>query len=272
MIANPTNVPPPELRIVDIGDVLPHEKSDLQRSRPLIKRLRAAKFFTNPPVVAAIADGKYVLMDGANRYHSLKYLGFEHILVQVADYKTEFVELGVWQHIVSDWDITDFVQQLKEIDSIHIRSGRDSDAVAQILLREGPVYSVHAAIDSLIKRNFTLRQVVASYHHHATLYRTPLTDPTQIWSLYPAGIALVMFPAYLPQNIIEAAVHKAYLPPGISRHIIHGRALKLNYPMSKLREDLPLEQKNGRLQQWMQQKLAERTVRYYAEATYQFDE
>lgn len=271
MIANPTSAPPPKLRIVDISDVLPHETSDRQRSRPLIKRLRSAEFFTNPPVVAA-ADGKYVLMDGANRYHSLKHLGFRHILVQVADYKTEFVELDVWRHIVADWNRADFIQQLKQIDAVHIRDGQDSNAAAQILLREGPVYSIGAAADSITARSFTLRQVVAAYHHHATLYRTPLTDPAQIWPLYPTGIALVMFPAYQPQNIIDAAVHKAYLPPGVSRHIIHGRALKLNYPMRRLRENLPLEQKNQRLQQWIQQKLADRSVRYYAEATYQFDE
>lgn len=272
MIANPTSAPPPKLRIVDIGDVLPHETSDRQRSRPLIKRLRSAEFLTNPPVVAVAADDKYVLMDGANRYHSLKHLGFRHILVQIADYQTEFVELDVWRHIVSDWNSADFIRQLKQIDAVHIRDGQDSDAAAQILLREGPVYSVLAATDSVAERNSTLRQVVAAYHHHATLYRTPLTDPAQIWPLYPASIALVMFPACQPQNIIEAAVHKAYLPPGVSRHIIHGRALKLNYPMSRLRENLPLEQKNRRLQQWLQRKLADRSVRYYAEATYQFDE
>ncbi len=272
MTANPTSAPPPDLRIVHIGDVLPHETNDRQRSRPLIKRLQAAEFFTNPLVVAVIANDQYVLMDGANRYHSLKHLGFVHILVQVVDYKTEFVELGVWQHIVSDWNITDFVQQLKQIDRIHIRDGWDADAAARIRLREGPVYSVHAAMAGVIERNSILRQVVAAYHRHAALYRTSLTDPTQIWPLYPAGIALVTFPAYRPQNIIEAAVHKAYLPPGISRHIIHGRALKLNYPMSRLREESPLEQKNRHLRQWMRQKLAARGVRYYAEATYQFDE
>ena len=34
----------------------------------------------------------------------------------------------------------------------------------------------------------------------------------------------------------------------------------------------PLERKNARLLEWLQTKLANRQVRYYAEATYQFDE
>jgi len=272
MLNSSTSAPPPDLRIVDINHVLPHEKSDIQRSKPLIERIRQADYFTNPPVVAEIDDNQFVLMDGANRHNSLKHLGFPHILVQVADYNTEFIELGVWQHIVSDWESSHFIQQLERIDGIDVRDGWDSHAVAQVLLREGPVYGIHAKIDNIVQRNFTLRQVVETYHHNATLYRTPLTDPTQIWSLYPTGIALLMFPSYEPQNIIDAATNQAYLPPGVSRHIIHGRALKLNYPMSELRADLPLEQKNQHLQQWIREKLANRSVRYYAESTYQFDE
>jgi hypothetical protein len=266
------SAPPPDLQLIEVSNVLPHEKSDVQRSQPLIERIRHAQFFTNPPVVASISDNNFVLMDGANRHNSLKYLGFKHILVQVADYNTEFIELGVWQHVVSDWESNHFVQQLEHIDGIEIRDGWDSKAVAQVLLREGPVYGIHAKVDSIVERNFTLCQVVETYHHHATLYRTPLTDPTHIWSLYPSAVALVMFPTYEPQNIIDAATNQAYLPPGVSRHIIHGRALRLNYPMEKLREDLPLEQKNEYLQQWVRTKLANRSVRYYAEATYQFDE
>ncbi len=272
MNTNPISAPPPDLRIVAIDDVMPHEKSDEQRSLPLMERLRNAASYTNPPIVAEIPGGRYVLMDGANRHYSLKRLDFEHILVQVVDYNSDFVELGVWQHIVSDWVTADFVAQLESIDGIDIRDGWETSAVAQVLLHEGPVYSIHASVDNVLQRNETLRQVVEAYHHHATLYRTPLTDPTEIWSLYPSGIALVMFPGCQPQNIIEAATKRAYFPPGVSRHIIHGRALKLNYPMHKLRDDLPLKEKNRDLRQWLQQKLANRGVRYYAESTYQFDE
>jgi hypothetical protein len=272
MISSSISAPPPNLRIVEIENVLPHEKSDVQRSTPLIERIRQATYFTNPPVVAEINQDRYVLMDGANRHNSLRHLKYPHLLVQIADYDSDFIELGVWQHIVSDWDANHFIQQLENIDGIDVMDGWNSNAVAQILLREGPVYGIHAQVDSIVERNFTLRRVVETYHNNATLYRTPLTDPTQIWSLYPNAIALVMFPSYEPQNIIDAATNQAYLPPGVSRHIIHGRALKLNYPLEKLRENLPLEQKNEQLQQWMMEKLANRSVRYYAEATYQFDE
>ena len=272
MFSNPISVPPPTLRIVHVRDILPHEKSDVQRSHPLMDRIKRAEYFTNPPLVGELTDGRYVLMDGSNRHVSMIMLGFEHILTQVVDYDSDFVELGVWQHIVADWDSRQLLSALQAIDSVRIRDGWDADAVAQVLLHDGPVHSIHAATGCLAERNATLRQVVASYHNSATLYRTPLTDPGQIWSLFPSGFALVMFPSYQPQDIMDAALQRAYLPPGVSRHIIHGRALNVNYPMEKLRASLPLQEKNEIFQEWMRQQYARRSVRFYAESTFQFAE
>ncbi len=272
MFSNPISAPSPELRIVSVDAILPHEKSDVQRSQPLMKRLEKAEYFTNPPLVAELPDGRYVLMDGSNRHVSMGLLGFEHLMVQILDYDSDYVELGVWQHIVADWESQRLLQVLESIDDTDIRSGWDSSAVAQILLREGPVYSIHAVADGLAERNATLTQVVSAYHNSATLYRTPLTDPGQIWSLFPSGVALVMFPIYKPEDIIKAALLGAYLPPGVSRHIVHGRALNVNYPMERLRARLPLETKNEILQVWLREQYTARSIRYYAESTYQFAE
>ncbi len=272
MKSNPHTVPPPNLRVVRVEDVMPHEKGDIQRSQPLMERLKKAATFTNPPVVAEVPADRYVIMDGSNRHISMKELGYRHIIVQIADYDSSGVELGVWQHIIANWDAQKFLRLLDEIDHIEVKIGWDSKAVAQVLLRDGPVYSISAVVESLAARNATLRQVVESYHRNATLYRTPLTEPGLIWSMFPSGVALVMFPNYQAQDIIDAALQSAFLPPGVSRHIIHGRALNLNYPMKCLRAALPLAAKNEALQNWLRHQFAERSVRYYAEATYHFDE
>ncbi|MCY3778842.1 MAG: hypothetical protein OXG78_00910 [Chloroflexi bacterium] len=272
MFSNPISAPSPDLRIVCVDAILPHEKSDVQRSRPLMERLKKAEFFTNPPLVAELPDSRYVLMDGSNRHISMSLLGFEHILVQILDYESDYVELGVWQHVVADWESQRLLQELEAIEGTDIRTGWDSNAVAQILLRDGPVYSIHAVADGLAERNATLTRVVSAYHNSATLYRTPLSDPGQIWPLFPSGIALIMFPAYQPEDIIAAALERAFLPPGVSRHIVHGRALNVNYPMERLRAETPLEAKNDILQTWLREQYAARSIRYYAESTFQFAE
>ena len=166
-----------------------------------------------------------------------------------------------------------FIQRIFELSDVTIKKGWNSKAAAQILLANGSVLSLNAPAATIEQRNLTLRNLVNIYQRNAKLSRTALHDPTLIWPLYPDAIALVIFPQYKPNEIIESAKKNAFLPPGVSRHIIHGRALKLNYPMERLRDtDVSLDEKNDVLQQWIREKFANRGVRYYAESTYQFDE
>lgn len=262
----------PDLRILSMSKIFPHEEHDSQRSEPLLKRLSEAEFLTNPPLVAPMNTQDFVIMDGANRHHCFRELGYEHLLVQVAPYESENVKLGVWQHVISGWSQSEFTAELENLPEIRLKRGWDYKAVAQILMRDGAVLAIHGANDSIQARNTTLRRIVAIYQTHAKLDRTALHDPTQIWPLYPEAIALAIFPLYKPEDIIAAAQHRAFVPPGISRHMVQGRALKVNYPLTLLREKNSLEAKNAHLQKWIQQKMSQRQIRFYAESSYQFDE
>lgn len=266
------SAPTPTLKIVPVKNIFPHEEHDPQRSKPLLERLRQAEFLTNPPIVAPMDTENYVILDGANRYHTLCELGFQHLLVQVASYESGIVSLGVWQHIVSYWERVYFIEHLQKIEGVQLERGWSANEVAQILLRDGVTLSINA-LDPSLSRNALLRRIVAIYRDNAKLDRTAATDPSEIWRLYPASIALVRFPEYRPQDIIHAARYNDFLPPGISRHMIHGRALKLNYPMHLLQNmQISLEAKNAQLQDWLKSKIEQRAVRFYAESTYQFDE
>jgi hypothetical protein len=265
--------PVPDLRILPIKIVHPHEEHDSQRAAPLLDRIRQAQLFTNPPIVAPMNDTEFVLLDGANRYHVLCELGYQHILVQVAPYESSFVELGVWQHIISGWETEALLERLHTLPHMSLKHGWEENAIAQVLLREGMTFSIDVPTDNIEQRNAALRNVVGIYQQQATLHRTALTDPMRIWHLYPDAIALILFPQYQPEDIIGAARYRAFLPPGISRHIIHGRALRLNYPLKILYDTkISLGEKNNTLQNWLRERLANRSVRYYAESTYQFDE
>jgi hypothetical protein len=84
--------------------------------------------------------------------------------------------------------------------------------------------------------------------------------------------ALVVFPRYAPAEIIDLARVSAYLPAGITRHLIPRRALRINLPLSALSNDTSLTEKNAWLLDWMRQKVASKTARYYQESTFLFDE
>lgn len=273
MLSQHNHVPLPDLRIVPIDCVYPHEEHDFQRAKPLIEILRQAEFMTNPPIVAPIKDDEYVVLDGANRHYSLTHLGYKHILVQVARYESGLVELSVWHHIVSGWTQEAFANGVRELAGIRATAGWSVGAIAEILLKDGLVMGIHAPNNNIHEKNHALRQIVHLYQQNARLHRTAIQDPNEIWPWYPDAIALVLFPQYRPEDIISAAQSKAFLPPGVSRHIIQGRALNVNYPLAHLRDETQsLAEKNEALRLWIQKKLVNRNIRYYAEATYQFDE
>lgn len=267
------SAPIPDLRILDINTLHPHEEHDSQRSGPLIERLRAETVIINPPLVAPMGLNEFVILDGANRVTAFQALGYPHLLVQVASYNSDQVELSTWSHVVCNWTVDEFIRSLRELPSIRIKESQDASAIAHVIFPDDSILALNAALNTTEARNQALREVVAIYQRAAVLQRTALVEPREVFPLHPDGIALVVFPAYTPAEIIEAARHRAYLPPGVSRHIVHGRAIRVNYPLERLRDpDTPLRQKNEELLRWMQARFAQRQVRFYAESTYQFDE
>lgn len=268
-----SDAPPPDLRIVLTETLHPHEEHDPQRAVPLIERLETDTVVINPPVVSPMGASQFLILDGANRFHAFAHLNYPHILVQVASYDSGHVELMTWRHLVCNWDAHSFMKHLGSLDNIQLMEGQHARAIAHLIFRDDRVFGLVAPVENTHERNAALRQIVAIYQQNATLQRTALTEPSDIWLLHPDAIAIVEFPQYHPSDIISAARFQAYLPPGISRHIIHGRALRVNYPLADLRSSTTsLREKNEALNKWMQLKLANRQIRYYAEASYQFDE
>lgn len=273
MSSNQSDAPQPDLRIVLTETLHPHEEHDSQRSRPLIERLASETVVINPPIVAPMGASQFLVLDGANRFHAFSQLGYSHILVQVAPYESGYVELKTWRHLICDWQREALMEHIKQLSDIQILEGQHSSAIAHILFSNGTVFALMSPVENTHERNATLRQVVSVYQQNATLQRTALVEPLDIWQLHPSAIAIVEFPHYQPADIMAAARYNAYLPPGISRHIIQGRALKVNYPLAALRDKtVSLAEKNQQLHLWVQDKLAKRQIRYYAESSYLFDE
>lgn len=273
MRLNHGEAPSPLLRIVPMENLHPHEEHDSQRSQPLIERLRHEREVINPPIVAPMGDEQYVVLDGANRCFSLAHLGYPHMLVQVVSYEEGYVDLQTWRHVICDWNKPDFLHHIAQLERVQSVSGIEDSALAQIHFADDEKCSLCAQVNNLHERNRILRAFVKIYQTNATLHRTASSSTEEVWDHYPDGAALVTFPHYTPADIINASHEKAYLPPGISRHVVYGRAIRVNYPLAALADrTMSLDAKNENLKAWMQQKLAKRQVRYYAEATYQFDE
>jgi len=275
MPASRYNAPTPDLRIVPTETVGVHEKHDPQRAESLTRTLRQAQFLINPPIVAPLDanENEYVILDGANRRYAFGELGYPHLLVQVTSYAGGFLELETWKHVVSNWQLRRFIQALEQLDGIIVSEQDEDHAITRVFSKDGERIILRCTGQSIQERHAALHHIVRVYQENAVLHRTTSGDPQEVWSLYPNAIALAVFPAFTPADIFAAARHKAYLPAGITRHIVHGRALGVNYPLALLRDTTTsLESKNAVLERWLQDKFQQRQVRYYGESTYHFNE
>ena len=273
----------PRLEIVPTSEVIVHEQHDDQRSGPLIERLIAEGVLKNPPIVTPMGDDdtRYVVLDGANRSTAFEQMGYPHILAQVVDYENEEeVRLTTWHHVLAGMEAETFTGLLATVEELEYRPTDLSRARAALARREllayivgagGMVFGVLGGHD-LHSRCLLLNKMVNVYKDHGRIYRSATDHVAQVRGLYDDLTALVVFPHHEPAEILELARVSARLPAGITRHIIHRRALRVNYPLAELRADLSLEDKNARLSDWIKGKLAAKEIRYYPEATYIFDE
>ena len=272
-----------DLRILPIGKLLPHELHDEQRAAPLIRRLQQDAVLKNPPVVAPVGvrDDRFVILDGANRVVALDVLGIGHTLVQVVRYEEPFVELKTWYHAVSGLSTAELTTRLQAQDGIehtpvdlfHARALLAARTIlAYYVIPSGEVIALAGGGLDLHQRTRLLQSIVESYINTARLNRTNTDKVEELLTLYPNIAGALIFPKYEPVEILDLALSGLRVPPGITRHVVHGRALHLNYPLDKLAAQVPLEVKNRELATWLQQKFEKREVRYYAESTFLFDE
>lgn len=271
----------PDLRVVAVADLLLHEQHDAQRSEPLLLRLQADQVLRNPPIVAAIdGDHRYVVLDGANRVTAFEQMEVPHIVVQVVDYGDAELTLGSWHHLVTGLGRTAFAEQLERLPGLIVESASLLHARAQLARREVLAFIVHPGHDvftvrvdgSLHQRVTRLNDMVDIYRSSGRIFRVNTDHLDGLLPHYDDVTALVVFARHDPAEIVELARVGARLPAGITRHVIQRRALRVDFPITLLREARSLVDKNAALDVWMKRKVERKQVRFYQESTFVFDE
>jgi hypothetical protein len=271
----------PRLLILPAEALILHEEVDSRRVEPLLERLRLDGVLKNPPVAVPVESlagcdpCRYVILDGANRTTALWKLDAPHHMVQVVDYSE--VDLDTWGHLITDMPHKVFAQSLAKA-RLHLSLTTGPDARERLTRREiaasiadpnGDVF----ALPGHDTETQVLRQLTSVYTGQSTIHRVTTDNLAELLPYHDGVAALVRFPRYTPDEILHLASNGHKLPTGITRHVIHGRALRVNLPLSVLMDERQTtEQKNKWLRAWISHRLAAREIRYYQEATFLFDE
>jgi hypothetical protein len=271
----------PTLRILPIESLILHEDHDMQRTLPLVEKLRAQGIIRNPPIVMPLTDGtnRYMVLDGANRVTSLHAMEFPHIVAQVVKADDPHVNLQTWNHVVwgmSPKTLMSEIRKVKGIELVKVDTHKSLDAPKyvpmQIRLPDGKFYLVIEKPSDLATHINTLHRVVNTYKTRASLDRTSQTLIDTFKNIYPDLTALVIFPSFKIKTVLKLASQKVVLPTGITRFTVSPRALHLNYPLHELSSGKPIEYKEAYLSQWVEERVKKKGVRLYSEATFLFDE
>ena len=271
----------PNLRILPIESVILHEDHDMQRTLPLVEKLRAQGIIRNPPIVMPLHDGtdRFMVLDGANRVTSLHELEFPHIVAQVVESTNPHVNLQTWNHVV--WGmktrtLAASLHKVKGIELAKVNTRRSLDAPKyvpmQVRFPNGNFFIMKETPSDLATHIQTMHNIVNTYKTRASLDRTSQTLIDTFKKIYPDLTALVIFPQFKIKTVLKLAGQGILLPTGITRFTVSPRALHLNYPLHELSSGKPIEYKQKYLNQWIHERVKLKGVRFYSEATFLFDE
>lgn len=271
----------PRLEVIPIASLVIHEWHDDQRTPPLMARLQESGVLRNPPIVAPLQDGsqRYMVLDGANRITTLRKMDYPHAVVQVVHPDDPGLKLYNWNHVVWGLDTPELVSAIENLPDIELVRGEEERpdlwgdcGLAMIQMPRGEQYTICTPEEQLVRRVELLNAIVDSYKDRARLDRTNEWSVVRLKAVYPDLCGLVIFPHFEIQQVLSLAGEGNLLPAGITRFTISPRVLHLNYPLEAMAANQPVEEKNADLQRFIQARMEHKGVRYYAEATYLFDE
>jgi hypothetical protein len=267
----------PDLRVLEVARLLLHEEPDPGRVARLREALRRDGVLRNPPIVAPIPEERAAVLDGANRITALRDLDVPHVVAQVVPYEDPAIGLSTWRHFVEadGAPLRDRIAALPGIRAVPVPPGAAeprlarragiaaiSDERGTLLLQDGgdPVAAAEA-----------LSRIVGVYRGRCRIHRVDGGSMAELTAAYGPG-ALVIFPPFQKRDILVIAARGGRLPTGITRHLIPGRALRVNTPLGWLAEPAGLAEKQAQLDDRLRQRWLDHGVRYYAEPTFLFDE
>ncbi|MDM8556283.1 NAD(P)-dependent oxidoreductase [Desulfococcaceae bacterium HSG7] len=269
---------PLAIQVVAMEDVFPHENIDPRRVARLSEKIKSATVMTNPPIVVA-SDGQYIVLDGATRTTAFRQLGYPHIIVQVFAEEDDKLGLDTWRHAIRQIEPEKLVHILDSIPEISMIASQPETVLQEMTDYGGLCYlttvenkTFHIKPAPGVNHLDALNKLTNTYIEASYVTRSIENDINLVAEEHPDLAALVIFPKYEIEQVLQIARARRALPAGITRFLIPGRVMRLNADLAMLKSSQSLSEKNEWLYELTMKKLADDQVRYYQEPVYLLDE
>jgi hypothetical protein len=244
----------PQVCIVPLERVLPHEMVDPRRVERLKADLLSDGVLKDPPI-AAQHNGSFIILDGATRTQTLRELDAAHIIIQVVTYEEPMVRLDTWSHLlmdVSHQEVCERVQAAAQTPGHPVQPGilreRLNDGLYSfgIYTVAGTAFGYNGSNDHR-HRIDQLNRVVEVCQELGDIYRSDEHDVSILQAMNPKLSVVITYPIFRPADIIQCVLDEVQIPAGITRHLIDGRVLGLNFPLEMLMDQGSLDVHNRHL-------------------------
>jgi len=266
----------PELHMVALDDVVLHEDPDAERVARLLDRFAADGVLRNPPVVGRLDGHRRVVLDGANRVTALRQLDCRHVLVQEIDLFDRKLVLDSWHHVIEHLSPERLLAHARSVPEVmvekHEPPAQDGVATLAQFRFAQETWEARSRSHDLAERVSQLHDLTRAHHSLAYSDRVSYTDLAHLQRHYRDFTALVTYPLFTCEDLVEITRQDRRLPSGITRVLLPKRALRFNLQVQVLQTGLSVEEKEAWLQQTIRQKVADKAIRFYREPTFVFDE
>lgn len=269
-----------DLKLLKLSELKLHETTETYRLRNIYNRISKSKHLLNPVIVGKYRN-EYILIDGANRFNSLKVIGCKLAIAQIIDYNNSRIQLKNWNHLIYRFDIELIKSYCKhnnlKYDLISYTNGEkvlkqklNTILVTDFLNNETIVIHLPRNFDLLLEE---LNKFVKIYFEKFTFDRTEgETKISDLKKFTRRKGTLIEFPKFKKNHIIRSANNKHKIPAGITRHILINRVLHVKYEIKNLLDEKDIEKKSKELEKYLIGKIDENKVRQYVESVIVFDE
>ncbi|MEK9164361.1 MAG: hypothetical protein AAB342_03300, partial [Chloroflexota bacterium] len=213
----------------------------------------------------------------------LRIPGYRDALVQIVDYYSGAVQVRVWHHALAGLSHNQLLAALSDVDGVTLQAV-DAEAaglmlgtreiIACVAMRNGQWFGVlcdDPKADGNRQADLLCR-LVAEYRGKTEVHRVVELDMPALVKEYPQLTAVIAFPAFSPSEITQIAINGSKVPMGITRHVVAGRALGMDVPLSMFTGEQSLEEKNAWLNETILKRLQANKIRLYQEPVFVFDE
>lgn len=260
------------LAIAPISQLKLYERFDPKRVKRLVKRLKASQQFNNPIAVARY-QGKYVVIDGANRLEALKRIKAQRAFVFLFDYDDETqVELKSNIHFLQITKIN--LERLLAKVSIALNPINKDEAIRDlsanhasvIVVIDGQYYRLRSQKKEL--RGIDLiNAVVDSYLDIKIVYR--LSEFSQNINVCNTQI---LFRRFAIKEIVALAESSKFLASGVTWHQLKQNIVRFKVALPLLSSKIRLSQAQIMLAKEIEKKISGQDIRYHPSNIYICDE